>query len=149
MYKLFYIYIGVKMNFKNKIMFISLIMLVLLGVTCVSAAQDLDVNSTLETGDSISEDLNSSQVSEETEVQSTEVELENDDDVLGADGGDAIGEQDEIDYVLGAADGSIAQQIETNDDGFALYENDDVLGISTDDSDVLQFPHHLKYILLP
>ena len=137
------------MKFKSKIMFISLIMLILLSVTCVSATQDLDVNSTLETDDSISEEVTSSQVSEEIEVQSTEVELENDDDVLGADGGEAIGERAESDDVLGAADGSIAQQIETNVDGLALDDNGDVLGISTDDSDVLQFPHNLKYILLP
>ena len=167
MYKLFYVYIGVKMKFKSKIMFISLIMLVLLSVTCVSATQDIDANSTLGTDDSISEEVTSSQDIEEIEVQSTEVELENNDDVLGADGGEAIGEraesddvlgadggeaigeQDENDDVLGAADGSMVQQIETNVDGLALDENGDVLGISTDDNDVLQFPHNLKYILLP
>ncbi len=79
------------MKFKNKIILISLVMLVLMSVTCVSATQDADINSTTLTSDSINEEIISSQDSGEIGVQARDAEIENNDSKeLEADGGEAI-----------------------------------------------------------
>ena len=75
-------------------MIISLIILLLLSVTCVSATQDINDNSTMETNTYNIEEVTSSQDTGDMEVHSTDTELKNDDNMLETDGGDTIGEQD-------------------------------------------------------
>ena len=154
---------------KNKILIIGLIMLILLSMTCVSASQDINDNSTLETDVSNIEEVTSSNTGE-MEVHSTETELEKDNDVLEADDGDTIGEQainddtnlayddqsinDDVRTVddepviskdvLGADSGSISQQAESD-----IGASNELLGISNDDNEVLQYTKYLHYDQLP
>lgn len=157
------------MKMKNKILIIGLIMLILLSMTCVSASQDINDNSTLETDVSNIEEVTSSNTGE-MEVHSTETELEKDNDVLEADDGDTIGEQainddtnlayddqsinDDVQTVddepviskdvLGADSGSISQQAESD-----IGASNELLGISNDDNEVLQYTKYLHYDQLP
>lgn len=57
------------MKIKNKIVFISLILLILLSITCVSATQEADVNDTLTASESNIDEVS---VSSDSEIQSAE-----------------------------------------------------------------------------
>lgn len=143
MYKFLYLF-GVKMQIKNNVMFIGLIMLILLSVTCVSATQAPDNNSTLQTDDSNLVGVISSQDMEDIEVQATEAEPENDiEEVLEADGEEVIGSQAESNGSIEIDGDSVAQ---SNGDVLGASDDEDVLSSNEDYFINYGYPIKYKYL---
>ena len=127
------------MQIKNNLLFISLLMLILLSVTCVSATQGLDNNSPLQTDDSSLVEVISSQDRENIEVQATDAEPESDIvEALETDGDGAIGSQAESNESIEIDSDDVLAQgnddtLVASDDDVLAQSNEDVLGVSDED----------------
>ena len=131
------------MKIKNKIIFISLMLLVLLSITCVSATQEADLNNTMaadETG------VNEVLASCDTQIQSNESDYSDSQmNLLSYSVSDSASSGSDVDVKVDIdANGAVVycltenNVVASNDDGTSVdaTDNDYVLGASNDKMDV-------------